>query len=65
MMMPGTNPRSPAPWDLPYWMPDYMIFFGALYLVLTVLGIGLALVMYKTYKDSKKTDDNKMDTHHH
>ncbi len=50
-MTPGVNVRSPFPWDLPLWMPDHVIFFGVLYLVVSVIGLGLALVAYKTYKD--------------
>lgn len=53
-MTHGVNLRSPLPWDLPLWMPDHVIFFGVLYLVLAVLGIGLALVVYNTMKDLKK-----------
>ncbi len=53
MMIPGTNPRSPLFTDLPYWMPDYMVFFGVLYLVLIALGIGLGLVIFNTLKDVK------------
>lgn len=53
LMQHGTNSRGPVPWEIPYWMPDYMIFFGVLYLVVAALGIGLALVTYKTIKDVK------------
>lgn len=53
-MTHGVNLRSPLPWDLPLWMPDHVIFFGVLYLILAVLGIGLALVVYNTMKDLKK-----------
>ncbi len=56
MMMPGTNSTSPLPWDIPLWMPDYAIFFGALYLVLAMLGLGLALVAFNTIKDVMKGD---------
>ncbi len=55
-MTPGTNATSPLPWDIPLWMPDYAIFFGVLYLVLAVLGIGLALVVFNTIKDANKAD---------
>ena len=53
MLIPGENGHSLLPWDLPLWQPDYAIFFGALYSVLLVLGIGLALVFARAMKDSK------------
>ena len=53
MLIPGENGHSLLPWDLPLWQPDYAIFFGALYSVLLVLGIGLALVFARAIKDSK------------
>ena len=58
MLIPGENGHSPLPWDLPLWQPDYAIFFGALYSVLLVLGIGLALVFARSIKDAKA------DSHH-
>ncbi len=53
MLIPGENGHSPLPWDLPLWQPDYAIFFGALYSVLLVLGIGLTLVFARAIKDAK------------
>ncbi len=53
MLIPGENGHSPLPWDLPLWQPDYAIFFGALYSVLLVLGIGLGLVFARAIKDAK------------
>ncbi|MBO6002142.1 MAG: hypothetical protein J6P53_01440 [Mailhella sp.] len=58
MLIPGENGHSLLPWDLPLWQPDYAIFFGALYSVLLVLGIGLALVFARAIKDAKA------DSHH-
>ncbi len=56
MLIPGENGHSPLPWDLPLWQPDYTIFFGALYSVLLVLGIGLALVFWHASKDAKNAE---------
>jgi len=56
MLIPGENGHSPLPWDLPLWQPDYAIFFGALYSVLLVLGIGLALVFRQASKDAKNSE---------
>ncbi len=55
-MTPGVNVRSPLPWDLPLWMPDHVIFFGVLYLVLAVIGIGLAFVIFNAIKDANNPD---------
>ena len=56
MMLRGETVHSPAPWDLPLWSPDYVIFFGVLYLVLAAIGLGLGLVICKTIKDSKDSE---------
>lgn len=56
MMLRGETVHSPAPWDLPLWSPDYVIFFGVLYLVLSAIVIGLGLVIYKTIKDTKNAE---------
>jgi hypothetical protein len=42
------------PWDIPWWMPDHAVFFGVLYLVLCVLGLGLAVVLGKSLADLRK-----------
>ncbi len=53
-MFTGQNVQSPLPWDLPWAMPDYAVFFGVLYLVLLVLGAGLGFVTLKTMRDLRK-----------
>lgn len=60
MLLIGQNGHSPFPWNLPIWSPDYTVFFGVLYLVLLVLGLGLGIVFMKSLKDASKPD-----THHH
>lgn len=60
-MLHGENVHSPFPWDLPWWSPDYAIFFGVLYTVLLVIGCGLGLVFWKSLRDLKKGDCG----HHH
>lgn len=54
----GETIASALPWDIPWWSPDFAIFFGFLYMILLVLGLGLGLVFYKTLKDMKKTEEN-------
>ncbi|MBP3731165.1 MAG: hypothetical protein J6I40_06835 [Mailhella sp.] len=56
MLIPGENGHSPLPWDLPLWQPDYAIFFGALYSVLLVLGIGIALAFVRAAKDANSCE---------
>lgn len=47
-MIPGETVQSMLPQDLPWWRPDYAIFFGVLYAVLLVIGSGLGLVLLNT-----------------
>jgi len=54
LMQHGETIHSMLPWDIPWWMPDHAIFFGVLYLVLTVLGLGLACVLGKSFLDLRK-----------
>lgn len=44
-MIPGETVQSMLPQDIPWWRPDYAIFFGFLYAVLMVIGSGLGLVV--------------------
>lgn len=44
-MIPGETVQSMLPQDIPWWRPDYAIFFGFLYVVLIVIGSGLGLVV--------------------
>ena len=52
----GENGHGPFPWDLPLWQPDYAIFFGALYSVILILGIGITLAFARAIIDSRKSD---------
>ena len=58
MLIHGQNGQSPFPWDLPMWQPDYAIFFGVLYTVILILGIGLSLVFARSFMDYMKSDRN-------
>ncbi|WP_421901605.1 hypothetical protein [Maridesulfovibrio sp.] len=40
--------------DLPWWMPDHFIFFGVLYIVIGLLGAGMAYCAVKAWMDAKK-----------
>ena len=59
MLLHGQNNQSPFPWDLPLWQPDYAIFFGVLYAVILILGIGLSLVFARSMMEARKADKNE------
>ena len=40
-MLHGETIHSPLPQDIPWWSPDFAVFFGVLYLVLFVIGTGV------------------------
>ena len=52
-MIHGETVHSSLPMDLPWWMPDHFVFFGVLYVVLGVLGVGLAYIVIKSWFDAK------------
>jgi hypothetical protein len=58
MLIHGQNNQSPFPWELPLWQPDYAIFFGVLYAVILILGIGLSLVFARSIMEARKSDKN-------
>lgn len=57
-MLKGETLHSMLPQDIPWWMPDHAVFFGALYAVLIAIVIGLACVLVKSMKDVKATSDH-------
>jgi hypothetical protein len=40
------------PQDIPWFLPDHAIFFGVLYAVLGVLGLGLGYVVVKSVRQA-------------
>ena len=56
MMIPGETVHSSLPQDLPWWMPDHFVFFSILYIVLGVIGAGLAYTIIKSWFDAKSED---------
>lgn len=51
MVRLGETLHSCLPQDIPWFLPDHLIFFGAFYLVLfTILG-GLGVVFIKSLRD--------------
>jgi hypothetical protein len=50
----GETIHSALPQDIPWFLPDHLIFFGVLYAVLAVLGGGLAYVVVKSVLDASK-----------
>ena len=59
MLIHGQNNQSPFIWDLPIWQPDYAIFFGVLYAVILILGIGLSLVFARSVLEYLDSDNNE------
>jgi len=53
-MIHGETVQSPLPQDLPWWQPDHAVFFGALYLVLAVIGTGMAYAILKSWRDTAR-----------
>jgi len=53
-MLPGETIHSMLPQDLPWWRPDYAVFFGVLYTVLLILGSGLGVVFVKSIMQTLK-----------
>lgn len=56
MLLFGQNGHTPFFWNLPMWSPDYVIFFGVLYLVLFVLCVGLGIVFLRALRDAARPD---------
>ena len=59
MLLHGENGHGPFPWDLPLWQPDYAIFFGVLYAVIFILGLGITLAFAHAIKDSRNHSDQQ------
>ncbi|XPV77780.1 MAG: hypothetical protein ACNI27_07620 [Desulfovibrio sp.] len=55
-MLHGETVQSPLPMDIPWWAPDHAVFFGVLYIVMAILGIGLAMTFIKSFKDVKEAE---------
>ena len=51
-MLHGETVHSPLPQDIPWWSPDFTIFFGVLYLVLFVIGSGLGYVFFQAIRET-------------
>ena len=53
-MLPGETVHSMLPQDLPWWRPDYAVFFGVLYAVLLIIGSGVGVVFVKSIVQTVK-----------
>ena len=53
-MLRGETIQSMLPWDIPWWMPDHAMFFGVLYVVLGVMGLGILWVVVKSVRDMSR-----------
>lgn len=51
-MLHGETIHSPLPQDIPWWSPDFAVFFGVLYLVLLVIGSGVGYVLLRSVWDA-------------
>ena len=51
-MLHGETVHSPLPQDIPWWSPDFAVFFGVLYLVLLFIASGVGLVMLRALRES-------------
>jgi hypothetical protein len=54
MMRYGETIHSMLPQDIPWFLPDHAIFFGLVYSVLIVLGVGFGCVVMKSVWDAFK-----------
>ncbi len=61
-MLYGETVHSPLPQDIPWWAPDFAIFFGILYLVLFCIAVGVGIVLLRSWMDVCCTKKN---THDH
>lgn len=52
-MLHGETLQSALPQDIPWWMPDHFVFFGALYAVLFVILGALGYVILKSIIHAK------------
>lgn len=57
-MIHGETLHSALPWDLPWWAPDHVVFFGVLYLVLGILGLAVGFVVTKAYIETVVNPDS-------
>jgi hypothetical protein len=57
----GETIHSCLPQDIPWFLPDHAIFFGVLYGVLIVIGLGLGYVFQKSVSEAAK--DNGCSSH--
>ena len=51
-MLHGETVHSPLPQDIPWWSPDFAIFFGVLYLVLLFIASGVGYVFLRAFKEN-------------
>jgi len=47
-MIPGETVHSMLPQDIPWWRPDYAIFFSVLYIVLLTIVSGVGFVVLRS-----------------
>ena len=62
-MLHGETIHSPLPQDIPWWSPDFTVFFGVLYLVLFVIGSGVGYVILRSLWDAARSGAGHHDDH--
>ena len=50
-MLHGETVHSPLPQDIPWWSPDFAIFFGVLYLVILFIASGVGVVFLRALRE--------------
>ncbi len=48
---------SMLPWDIPWYDPSHVVFFGALYGALSIIGLGVLAAIVVTMKRLKSGDE--------
>jgi hypothetical protein len=63
-MLPGETIQSLLPHDIPWWMPDHVVFMGAFYLSMILIFGGFGYAIIKSLKDTL-SDSGKSNDHGH
>lgn len=53
-MLHGETVQSCLPWDIPWWQPEYAIFFGICYVLTSLIIAGLGVALVKTIRQNRE-----------
>ncbi|CAM2057793.1 conserved hypothetical protein [Desulfovibrionales bacterium] len=62
-MLHGETIHSLLPWDLPWWIPSHAIFFGVLFITVGFIGIGVTIVIIKSFYKTVICKDSSCNHH--